>query len=44
VSAKSDHSVDRFLRLSAQIGNQLTDQRTTEQEVLDDFAVSRRRR
>ena len=32
-----------FLRLSEQIGAQLTEQ-GTEQEVLDDFAASRRRR
>jgi hypothetical protein len=33
-----------FLRLSEQIGTQLTEHDTTEQEVLDDFAASRRRR
>ena len=33
-----------FLRLSEQIGTQLTEQGTTEQEVLDDFAAGRRRR
>jgi hypothetical protein len=33
-----------FLRLSEQIGAQLADQGTSENEVLDDFAVSRRRR
>jgi hypothetical protein len=33
-----------FLRLSEQIGTQLTEQGTTEQEVLDDFAASRGRR
>jgi hypothetical protein len=33
-----------FLRLSEQIGAQLEAQRTSEQEVLDDFAASRRRR
>ena len=33
-----------FLRLSEQIGAQLTEQGATEQEVLDDFAASRRRR
>jgi len=33
-----------FLRLSEQIGAQLTEQDTGEQEVLDDFAASRRRR
>jgi hypothetical protein len=34
---------DVFLRLSEQIGTQVTDQGTSEQEVLDDFAASRRR-
>jgi hypothetical protein len=33
-----------FLRLSEQIGTQLTEQDASEQEVLDDFAASRRRR
>jgi len=33
-----------FLRLSEQIGTQLAQQSTSEQEVLDDFAASRRRR
>jgi hypothetical protein len=33
-----------FLRLSEQIGTQLQAQGATEQEVLDDFAASRRRR
>jgi hypothetical protein len=33
-----------FLRLSEQIGAQLTEQGATEQEVLDDFAASHRRR
>lgn len=33
-----------FLRLSEQIGAHLGEQGTTEQEVLDDFAASRRRR
>jgi hypothetical protein len=33
-----------FLRLSEQIGAQLGEQGTTEQEVLDDFTASRRRR
>jgi len=33
-----------FLRLSEQIGAQLTEHGATEQEVLDDFAASRRRR
>jgi hypothetical protein len=33
-----------FLRLSGQIGAQLAERGTTEQEVLDDFAASRRRR
>jgi hypothetical protein len=33
-----------FLRLSEQIGTQLTEQGTSEQEVLDDFAASGRRR
>lgn len=33
-----------FLRLSEQIGTQLTEQGTSEQEVLDDFGASRRRR
>jgi hypothetical protein len=33
-----------FLRLSEQIGTELSEQGTTEQEVLDDFAASRRRR
>jgi hypothetical protein len=33
-----------FLRLSEQIGTQLTEHGTSEQEVLDDFADSRRRR
>ena len=33
-----------FLRLSEQIGTQLTEQGTSEQEVVDDFAASRRRR
>jgi hypothetical protein len=33
-----------FLRLSEQIGTQLTDQGASEHEVLGDFAASRRRR
>jgi hypothetical protein len=33
-----------FLRLSQQIGTQLAEQGTSEQEVLDDFAAGRRRR
>ena len=33
-----------FLRLSEQIGVQLAEQGASEQEVLDDFAASRRRR
>jgi hypothetical protein len=33
-----------FLRLSEQIGSHLDAQGATEQEVLDDFAASRRRR
>lgn len=33
-----------FLRLSEQIGSELDAQGTTEQEVLEDFAASRRRR
>ena len=33
-----------FLRLSEPIGTQLTEQDASEQEVLDDFAASRRRR
>jgi hypothetical protein len=33
-----------FLRLSEQIGAQLAEQGTSEREVLDDFAASRRRR
>jgi hypothetical protein len=33
-----------FLRLSEQIGTQLAEQGTSEQEVLDDFAAGRRRR
>jgi hypothetical protein len=33
-----------FLRLSEQIGTQLTEQGTTEQEILDDIAARRRRR
>jgi hypothetical protein len=33
-----------FLRLSEQIGAQLQDPGTSEHEVLDDFAASRRRR
>jgi hypothetical protein len=33
-----------FLRLSEQIGTQLTEHGTTEQAVLNDFAASRRRR
>jgi hypothetical protein len=33
-----------FLRLSEQIGAQIDAQGATEQEVLDDFAASRRRR
>ena len=33
-----------FLRLSEQIGAQLAEQNVSEQEVLDDFAASRRRR
>ena len=33
-----------FLRLSEQIGTQIDAQGTNEQEVLDDFAASRRRR
>jgi hypothetical protein len=35
---------DAFLRHFEQIGTQLTDQSTSEQEVLDDFAAGRRRR
>jgi hypothetical protein len=33
-----------FLRLSEQIGAQLQDQGASEQQVVDDFAASRRRR
>jgi hypothetical protein len=33
-----------FLRLSEQIGAQLQEQSTSEQQVVDDFAASRRRR
>lgn len=33
-----------FLRLSEQIGTQLGGQGTSERELLDDFAASRRRR
>ena len=33
-----------FLRLSEQIGTQLAEQGSSEHEVLDDFAASRRRR
>ena len=33
-----------FLRLSEQIGTQLAEHDSSEQEVLDDFAASRRRR
>jgi hypothetical protein len=33
-----------FLRLSEQIGAQLQEQGTSEQQVVDDFAASRRRR
>ena len=33
-----------FLRLSEQIGAQLAEQGSSEREVLDDFAASRRRR
>ena len=33
-----------FLRLSEQVGTQLAEQGATEQEVLDDFAASRRPR
>lgn len=33
-----------FLRLSEQIGTQLAEQNVSEQEVVDDFAASRRRR